>query len=53
MNNYGAQRNKCGKSKTLSRRLFFCQKKDTAILNSYTNIGNVRVCVGRDILNLK
>ena len=32
---------------------FFCQKKDTAILNSYTNIGNVRVCVGRDILNLK
>ena len=32
---------------------FFCKKKDTAILNSYTNIGNVRVCVGRDILNLK
>ena len=53
MNNYGAQRNKCGNSKTLSRPLFFCQKKDTAILNSYRNIGHDRVCVGGDILNLK
>ena len=32
---------------------FFCQKKDTAISNSYTNIGHDRVCVGGDILNLK
>ena len=53
MNNYGAQRNKCVNSKILSRPLIFCQKKDTTILNSYTNFGHVRVCVGRDILNLK
>ena len=53
MNNYGAQRNKFENCKTLARPLFFCQKKDTAILNSYTNFGHVRVCVGRDILNLK
>ena len=33
--------------------LYFCVKKDTAILNSYTNIGHDRVCVGGDILNLK
>ena len=53
MNNYGAQRNKFGKSKTLARPLIFCQKKDTAILYSYTNIGDVRLRVGGDILNLK
>ena len=53
MNNYDAQRNKCGNSKTLYRPLFFGQKQETAILNSYTNIGHYRVCVGGDILNLK
>ena len=53
MNNYGAQRNKFGNSKTLARPLIFCQKKDTAILYSYTNIGDVRLRVGGDILNLK
>ena len=53
MNNYGAQRNKSGNSKTLARALIFCQKNDTAILYSYTNIGDVRFCVRGDILNLK
>ena len=52
MNNYGAQRNKFGNSKTLARPLIFCQKKDTVILYSYTNIGDVRLRAGGYILNL-